>query len=152
VTRRRRILVELLGPPLVATLLSALVAIARGRGEIPDGFFGGALVVLAVAYVVAGIPSVLFTIVMEVAFAKGLDPSSWGTVPLAAGLGLLSGMGIVGFDPSYGAFEGLAIVGLSTGAILGLLVMAGSRRARQRQPLTSAEPGPVPPPTPPGPP
>lgn len=130
-TRRRRIAIELLGPPLVATVLSALVALLREPGAIPTipawEFLGGVLALLAVAYLFAGIPSVLFTVVMEVAFAKGLDPASWRTVPLAAGLGLLSGMGMVGFDPSYGAFDGLAILGLATGAILGWVVRAGAR-------------------------
>lgn len=133
-TRRRRIAIELLGPPLVATVLAALFAVAREPGTIPGWqFLGGMLVVLAGAYVVAGIPSVLFTSAMEVAFAKRLDPASWRTVPLAAGLGLLSGMGILGFNPSYGAFVGMAILGLASGAILGLLVRAGARRLRPEE-------------------
>jgi hypothetical protein len=135
-TRRRRIVIELLGPPLVATVLAALIALLREPGAIPTipkwEFLGGVLAVLAAAYVVAGIPSALFTIVMEVAFAKGLDPASWRTVPLAAGLGLLSGMGIVGFNPSYGAFVGLAILGLATGATIGLVVRAGARPLRHK--------------------
>jgi hypothetical protein len=126
---------EFLLPPLVATVLAALIAVLRDPREIPripwSGFLGGGLVILVVAYVVASIPSALFTIVMEVAFAKGLAPGSWGAVALAAGLGLLSGAGIVGFDPSYGAFNGLVILGGVTGAIVGLLVRAGTRRAHR---------------------
>jgi len=98
-TRRRRIAMELLLPPLVATVLAALIAVLHDPREIPtipwSGFLGGVLAVLVVAYIVASIPSALFTIVMEVAFAKGLSPGSWAAVALAAGLGLLSGAGIV---------------------------------------------------------
>lgn len=134
-TRRRRIAIEFLLPPLVATVLAALIAVLRDPREIPtipwSEFLGGVLAVLVVAYVVASIPSALFTIVMEVAFAKGLSPGSWAVVALAAGLGLLSGAGIVGFDPSYGAFNGLVILGVATGTIVGLLVRAGARRAHR---------------------
>jgi hypothetical protein len=130
VTRRRRILVELLGPPLVATIVMAFFALVGGlaQGTLPGWqFWGGALVVLAGAFVVAAVPCVLFTIVLEIAFAVGLDPASWWTVLLAAGLGLLSGMAIVGFNPSYGAFEGLALIGTATGATLGFIVSTASK-------------------------
>lgn len=132
-TRRRRIAIEFFLPPLVATVLAGFIAVLRDPLEIPripwSGFLGGGLVILVVAYVVASIPSALFTIVMEVAFAKGLAPGSWAAVALAAGLGLLSGAGIVRFDPSYGAFNGLVVLGGATGAIVGVLVKAAGRRA-----------------------
>lgn len=132
--RLRRVAIELLGPPLVATVLLALFALLREPRAIPTipwpEFLGGVLAMLVFAYLVAGVPSALFTIVMEVAFAKGLDPGSWLAVTLAAGLGLLSGAGIVGFDPSYGAFDGMVVVGLATGTLVGVAIRAGARRAR----------------------
>lgn len=128
-TRRTRILLELLGPAPVATLTAALIAaFASPRALADPKFLGGVLVVLGFAYVLAAIPSVLFALGMEFAFSRGLDPASWGAVLLAAGLGFLSGGGIGWTFRGDGWLSALTPLGAFAGAIVGLLVRYRSIR------------------------
>ena len=47
--------------------------------------------------VIAGVPTIIFTAILELAFAKGLKVESWWTLLLGSGLGFVSGVAISSF-------------------------------------------------------
>lgn len=86
-TRTSRVMVELFAPPLLGSTPFLFMATITGTvGMIP--------VILMFAYLVAILPSLIFTGVLEFAFWWGLDPRSPKAVLLAGGLGLISGIAI----------------------------------------------------------
>lgn len=122
--RPLRILVELLAPPLLAATIYSLVVLVASRDAIIAKAF---LLILLFAYVFAGIPSVIFTIVLELSFAKGLAVRSWRTVLLASVLGILSGCAVAlmfarGFDNQRGVFTIFPALGLVSGFSVGAVV------------------------------
>ena len=127
--RRARIALELLAPPMVASVLFTIV---MSVVALSPGGLAVLPIVLLYAYPFAGIPSALFTAVMEVAFWRGLDPGGWRAVRLAALLGLLSGLLIAvpfSLTPEK-ACESLTLfsaLGATTGALVGNLVRSRSR-------------------------
>lgn len=142
-TRKQRIAVEVLGPPLLGWVLiygffftSALWnAIEQGHvfawqsptlSEIGVG--------LAVAYWVAGIPSVFYTLVMEWRFARGLNPRSWNSVCLSSLLGLLSGCALLfvasGREWKLEATVACGIAGSAVGFMLGVVIKKTSALVR----------------------
>ncbi len=141
-TRGKRIALEVLGPPflgaiLMTTVFAAMaVAEALEKGEFRHRLEQVAQVTLMavfVAYILAGIQSVLYALVMEWRFARGLDPRSWKSVGLSCTLGFLSGAVIV-LPMGWGRqllnpwlwliYGGL---GLLVGFALGLLIRRLSR-------------------------
>lgn len=126
--RPARILLELLAPAAIASLL---LAAGWATAELDAEPLRALPFLLAFAYAFAAIPSLLFTLAMEVAFSRGLDPSSGRAVRFAALLGLLGGAAIaLAFGPR-GALQNLALfsaLGAATGALVGLLVRARSTR------------------------
>ena len=134
--RPLRIALELLGPTFVATVLYSSVALVISRDLI---FAKGFLMFLAFAYVFSAIPSVIFTALMEFAFARGLEERSWRAVALASGLGALSGMTIAltlakGFDNQRGAFSIFPALGFTAGAIVGLAIYRFSKAQPNKRP------------------
>jgi hypothetical protein len=122
--RPLRILVELFAPPLVAATIYSLVVFVASRDAIMVKAF---LLILLFAYVFAGIPSVIFTIVLEFSFATGLAVRSRRTVLLASALGILSGCAVAlmfarGFDNQRGAFTVFPALGLVSGFSVGAVV------------------------------
>ena len=86
-TRAARVSIELFAPPLLGSSPFLLMAIITGT-------FGMIPVVLLFAYLVAIVPSMIFTALMELAFWRGLDPRSPKAVLLAGILGLAAGVAI----------------------------------------------------------
>lgn len=125
-SRRARVALELLAPAAIASLLFAIGAAAAGLDAAP---LRALPFLLVFAYLFAAIPSLLFAVAMEVAFSRGLDPSSWRAVRLAALLGFLSGAAIALPFGARNALPSLALfsaLGAAAGALVGLLVRAGS--------------------------
>ncbi len=88
---------------------------------------------LGFAYFAAGIPSLVFAAIMELAFSRGLRPDGLRAVALAAVLGAASGLPIqmtlareVKLRPSAVFFVAF---GFLVGGMTGLLVRARSRPA-----------------------
>lgn len=134
--RKKRIALELLGPPA----LGAGVFIAVfGGAALWDSLIKGltwdllrqlamlSLTIFAAAYIVVGIQSVLYTLIMEWRFKRGLDPRSWQMVRLSSFLGFGSGaiVSLGNFDqptklgPTILFMGGL---GLVVGFVMGLLI------------------------------
>ena len=138
--RPRRIALELLGPAFIAVTLYLSVGFAVSRDLIVvEGFF----MFLVFAYVFSAIPSVAFTVLMEIAFARGLEERSWRAVALASGLGALSGVAIAltfakGFDNQRGAFSVFPALGLITGALVGLAIFGLSKEKPNKAVQTTA--------------
>jgi hypothetical protein len=134
VTRGTRIALELLGPPFVASVIIAAIFAVLDRD--PTAFVGLPFI-LVFAYVWAGLPAAAFTLVLEVTWAKGVDPGSWRAVRVAALAGLPSGLLVtLWFAPwaHPGPLPGFAIfgaLGAATGGITGLLVRARTRSRRE---------------------
>ena len=93
-------------------------------------------VVLLFAYIFAGLPSLLYAAIMEWRFARGLNPDSWRAVAWSSGLGLASGLAIIGVASTgraeftaYAMFSGL---GLAVGFLLGWFIKwrSGTRERR----------------------
>jgi len=150
--RPLRIALEIIGPPLFGLLpfyvmmTPDLIAnIAYGHVNPAEHFaiFGG-------AYMVAGIPSIIYAVVMETAFSRFFSPKSWRAVMLSTILGLFSGVLIsgvagalrIGHDTGHSVFVTLiptmVPLGIFVGFLMGLLVKV----------LSETEPNQAPEPTP----
>lgn len=136
--RAWRIALEFFGPPpLAATILLAFESVADGHGFAVG--WKGFLMALAFSYLFAALPSAIFTMVLELSYAKGLNVASWRTPLLASFLGLLSGTAIAlawskGPDNSHDMFFVLPPLGWVTGAIIGALVRSLSRKPLDESP------------------
>ena len=92
--RPYRVILEVFGPTFLAVvafivpMVPDLIAeIAYGRMNLKEllGF-------VYLAYAVGGIPSVIYAVTMEIAFARGLNPKSWRYVIFSSAVGLVSGI------------------------------------------------------------
>lgn len=110
-TRATRVSIELFAPPFLGSSPVLLMAVLTGT-------FGLIPVVLLVAYVVAIVPSIIFTGLMELAFWRGLDPRSPKAVSLGGFLGLAAGVAI-GLAPGGPTVVEKALVLGLTGMIVG---------------------------------
>lgn len=141
-TRRDRITLELLGPPLLGGAAagvwawSVLVCHSVPR---PQSFWAaaaqlGSFPVVWVVYTVCAFPRVglqaaCYAAIMEWAFSAGLSPRSWRAFTLSILLGCLSGLPLAlgyGFERKD-TWYFFSIVGPTVGAVLGLLIRRGSR-------------------------
>ena len=138
-TRRKRIAFELLGPPFAGALIASAFELIKEASQ--SGFSAGPVgwnfriqgsvlqfvMFLPFAYLFAGVQSIVYTLVMEWRFARGLDPCSWRSVGLSTLLGFASGAAIClgyGFRRSdvislWMFFGG---TGFAVGLVLGLLI------------------------------
>lgn len=136
-TRGKRVVLELLGPPLLGAIILMAISYAQTlwialqnwkTPKVEPGIlkpFG----LLIFAYLFAGIPSVIYTLVMEWRFAKGLDPESWRTIQVSACLGTMAGIFVgllVGEFHLNSAFWLMSGIGLIVGFLMGLLIKHGS--------------------------
>lgn len=135
-TRAKRISLEIIGPPILGASLWVLSTMAGeiwARGgeacswENLVGMIGLLAMTTVYACVFAGIPSLLYAVIMEWRFARGFDPSSWWSVGLSTLLGSASGCLIVLFfgwprlmAPSMWILFGG--IGTAVGFVLGLLI------------------------------
>lgn len=135
--RIKRIALEVLAPPaLGAALMSAWAipamltesAARQSWGEMLSQGAAAFVMVLLYAYAFAGVPSVVYAILMEWYFSRGLDPRGWPAVGFSTLLGCLSGAAIL-LVMTQGNFErwfwsswfwcGLgAVVGFFNGALI----------------------------------
>jgi len=143
-TRGKRIALELLGPPLLGALIlgtsNALYAIwtqprTDSLGESLSQI--GAYLLFAVigAYMIAGIPSIICTCVIEWRFAQGLNPATWRAVRLFSALGFVSGNMIAVYLTDFRWGIGTLWlgtvsvgVGLLVGFLLGILIKRWSTK------------------------
>lgn len=143
-TRKQRIALEILGPPLLGGTLAAVYAwgffiyksiqqeqlLAVGPnliGVIP----GLILFYAAFAFPASGVQALLYAAIMEWCFSRGLDPRSWRSVALSTLLGFASGAVLAvgyGFERK-GTWYGFNGLGLAVGLTLGLLIWRFSRPA-----------------------
>lgn len=134
--RRERIALELLGPPLAGGIIIGLAFIFPdlvGKSKlrawwehIPLGLYSMMIAVTA-AYIMACIPSILYTCVMEWRFSRGLDPRSWQSIGLSTLLGLASGSAIAltyGYERADPLLFWLKFcgTGLAVGFLMGLWI------------------------------
>ena len=107
--RTKRIAVEVLTPPIVAVVVLLVFESVMSRDAVfltPKSVLFG----LVFSFVLAGIPSAVFAVVMELAFAKGVEVRSRRALFLAVSVGLLAGVVIArviagGFDNQRGVFS-----------------------------------------------
>jgi hypothetical protein len=92
--RPLRILFQILVPPILGLLPVYVMMTPDLISEIAYGHVkpGEHLAIILGAYLAAGIPSVVYTVVMEIAFSRFLSPASWRAVLLSTVLGLLAGL------------------------------------------------------------
>lgn len=143
-TRPKRIALEILGPPLlggglvlVGWAVVALWNFLTGATPIrwdPQAL-AWVLVVLIYAYALAGIPSILYALVMEWWFSRGLNPASWRAVGLSAFLGFLAGGGMIsvlsGFHLESALLAFWGGLGSAVGFLLGLFIKVRSTPRRK---------------------
>lgn len=132
-TRKKRIALELLGPPVLGVVflvgLAFVSQLFTASGVAGKSSWRELLFVVAYAYLFAGIPSMVFAAVMELAFSRGMKPSSWRSVALAALLGgaagVAMGLFITGGEISGQALRAggiFAYVGVAAGLTLGVVI------------------------------
>lgn len=140
-TRRKRIALELLGPPLLGALYWAeswLLMMATQRPpnvKWPDwntaAIAAWSVIMIIYAYLFAGLPSLAYTVIMEWRFVRGLDPRGSQSIGLSAILGLLSGVVIgspFGFRMGHDFEFVFGWFGLTVGFTLGWLIRQWSAR------------------------
>lgn len=138
--RWRRVLLEFFGPPALGALVLWLFVMG---GSVSDWFEARSalrpvelaqawLILTLFAYVFAGLQSMVYTVVLEWSFSRGLDPASWLTVAWSTILGWLSGAAIVVVLGPRQA-DGMAwLVWGGLGAIVGFINGALIRRLSRR--------------------
>ncbi len=136
--RGHRIAVEVLGPPLLAATFLAVIAML-GLREV--GTLKLFPLFLVFGYLLAGLPSLAFAAIMELAFARGLDPCSPRSVLLSTALGAASGVPIdmlmAGKPTARPNALFFVMLGLLTGFVMGLLIRRWSRPASPRGPAST---------------
>lgn len=144
--RWRRVLLELFGPPALGAMVFWLFAVG---GSVSDWFEGRRalrpvelaqawLFLTLFAYFFAGLQSIIYTVVLEWRFSRGLDPASWLTVAWSTVLGWLSGVAIVVVLGPMQA-DGIAwLVWGGLGAIVGFVNGALIRRLSRRDATPTA--------------
>lgn len=139
--RGHRIAVEVLGPPLLAATFLEVVVVL-GLREL--GMLGLFPFFLVFGYLFAGLPSLAFAAIMELAFAKGLDPCSGRSVLLSTVLGAASGVPIdmlmAGKPSARPNALFFVMLGLVTGFVMGVLIRRWSRPASPRGPASTGAP------------
>jgi hypothetical protein len=130
-TRHQRVALELLAPAPLGLLGFGLIALSREMA------CGGALTMrsqdfllivwcLLVACVVAAIPSLIYSLIMEGIFRRGVNPASWLAVALSSALGGLAGAAIAlvlcWFKMEEEALILFGVVGLFAGFVIGMLI------------------------------
>jgi hypothetical protein len=135
-TRRKRVALELLGPPIIGATGLLLFSFAMALpGAIAKHDLlhelkqSGPIIIMtyAFAFVFSGIQSIFYTLIMEWRFARGLNPGSWPAVSWSTGLGFAAGAAIClayGFHRSDALFLWLYFGGIGTavGFVLGLVI------------------------------
>ncbi len=96
------------------------------------------------AYIIAGIPSVIFAVLMEWAFALGLAPNSWVAVVLAGALGALAGVTMIAVPSGFvipagqiGIVAMFGTAGCCVGLIIGVVTKWKSRSVTLRATASS---------------
>jgi hypothetical protein len=128
--RWHRVVVEVLAPSTLGALVIGLPTLIS-RHDFKA--FSDISLLLLFGYLYAGLPSIAYALVLEVAFACGLRPVSWTAVALSSFLGLAAGTVIVaGIGARNFSIEGILVmggVGLIVGAAIGLFIKHRSTRA-----------------------
>jgi hypothetical protein len=118
--RFHRILLEIFAPPFLGVAIYYPLFLWNGNYEDPwvllyivPLFFG----FCGYAYIIAGIPSLIYAAIMELAFFIGLSPRSGVTVLLSGFLGLVAGVAMSLYFDMSARFFGLngLVVGLAIG-------------------------------------
>jgi hypothetical protein len=125
-----RVLLELFGPAILGGTLMFFFVISNSDQPIKfRNVFWVLIVYMAFALIFCGIQSVVYTIVMEWAYSRGMNRRSIRSVCLSCILGALSGFAILAIPPgkpfdslSIRLFPGIGtIVGASIASIIYLL-------------------------------
>jgi len=126
--RMRRILVEVLLPPLLGGAIFSVHMVTSRRdlqsvSEIP--------LLIGFAYLYAFIPSVVYSVLMEVGFSAGLSARSWKAVLLSLVLGGFAGLSII-LVTNRVAFRfidslPLVAIGVAVGFVVGVIIRSSSR-------------------------
>ncbi len=121
--RPLRILLEVLGPPFLGGVIIMGVLLGIEGEGLDVGTLGCVfLAFMCGSYFIAGIPSILYTVVMESRFARGLDPGTWRSVGWSSLLGLASGALMAGWFATSAAGLKVAIWAMTSLGALGLVV------------------------------
>lgn len=139
--RPARVALNILLPPLLAAgcFLAFMGMIALGESNSPNrdatdvlrgaGQLG--FMVFLVAYMVAGLPSLLHAVIMEIAYRK-FPPEGWASVGISALSGTLAGILVATFflsgkAPSARVSLVFVLLGFFVGFLLGIFIKRLSR-------------------------
>jgi hypothetical protein len=152
-TRRKRIALELLGPPFLGALICLAVMSIAGMAQQDAKKETGESRLLALlqmlyvlplalvyAYVLTGIQSIIYMVILEWRFSRGLDPRSWRSVGLSSLLGFASGavLALVFGSGSAGLFNAWLLwgaLGLTVGFFMGFLIWRWSAGKKNQEAL-----------------
>jgi hypothetical protein len=141
----RRIVLEMLAPPAIGALSFIFYQAYQANHFPPDA--EDVRLCLLLGYFFGFIPSLIYTAFMERAIKRGLQPKTWRFVGFSSILGLLAGVAIAtvvgtGDDELRVSdlLGSLAVDGLWTGFVLGLLLKSLAHWSDRRNPPPTALP------------
>jgi hypothetical protein len=127
-----RVLINLLSPPVIAAVFMFFPSVIQSH-EFPD--IKIIATVLMFAYLFAGIPSILHTILMEIIYSRGTSPTNGRAVLASSCSGLLSGVLVIltfvitsGIRTPDKTFWIYPIVGIAVGATTGFIILLSTRK------------------------
>jgi hypothetical protein len=121
-----RVFLELLGPAFFGGLQALVVGIAGSKQ--PFGvidIFQGAVAFFLLALIVCGIQSACYTILMELAYRRGLSRRSFKAIAFSTILGILSGASFSLYSDSpihASSFLYFCSVGAGVGAVIASII------------------------------
>jgi hypothetical protein len=127
-TRGRRMCLEALAPPFLGSSIGILAGLAMDLAQGTSLQFlwlqrRDYLLIFFWAYLLGGLPSLGYMLIMEARFARGLDPRSWRSVGLSTllggGAGLLISAAILPLQLGVSFY--LTVLGGTVGFVIGYL-------------------------------
>jgi hypothetical protein len=126
-----RVLLEIFAPPFLGVAIWYSLAVwsfsFQNVFDVVKYFYA----FVGFAYIIAGIPSLVYAAIMELAFSFGLSPRSWMAVLLSGLLGSVAGFSMIFFEVNGNFF---VLDGLFVGLVIGAFIKRFSVPARKLAP------------------
>ena len=118
-----RILIELFGPPLLGVVITTIVETINYEESFTFSEFGDMfLTALPVALVISAIPSICYTMLLEISYSMGLQRRSFRAILFSTLLGAFGGASCFVYIPKADVVFYFAIIGAVSAFIVSALI------------------------------